>query len=381
MTLAETQRRVLPRIGRVNLAPTLLFYVGRTFLARFLVLFAGICAIVLLITTVDQLDQLASAKGTSVLTAFLMALLKLPQLAQEIMAFAVLFTGMATLWRLTRTNELVVARAAGVSVWQMLAPVVLISVLIGVVTTTVLNPVSSVMLRRFEQLQARYTGDTGSTLSVSETGLWLRQANENGRAVIHARRVRQSDMTLFDVIVFRFDNASTFTGRIDATRAQLDDGRWVLSEALVTEPGGEGARREARVSVPTELTADKIYQSFAPPETISFWRLPEFVQLLENAGFAADAHRLQFHRLLAKPLLFAGMVLLAAVFSLRQHRRGGVAVTITLGVLTGFAVFVLSNLVFAFGLSATLPVPIAAWTPSLIIVMLGAASLLHLEDG
>ncbi|MBK1669488.1 LPS export ABC transporter permease LptG [Rhodovibrio sodomensis] len=380
MSVAAPQRRTLPRLGRGNLAPTLLIYLGRTFLTRFLVLFAGISAIVLLITTVDQLDQLASAKGASLLTAVQMALLKLPQLAQEVMAFAVLFAAMATFWRLTHTNELVVVRAAGVSVWQMIAPAVLIALLIGALTTTLLNPLSSVMLKRFEQLQARYTGDADATLSVSETGLWLRQANDGGRAVIHAQRVRQSDMTLFDVVVFRFDQADRFQSRIDADRARLADGRWILKDALLTEPGGDGTRR-AQVAVPTDLTADKIYQSFSPPETISFWRLPEFIRLLENAGFAADPHRLQFHRLLAKPILFAGMVLLAAIFSLRQHRRGGVALTIFGGVLTGFGVFVLSNLVFAYGLSATFPVPIAAWTPSLIIVMLGAAGLMHLEDG
>jgi lipopolysaccharide export system permease protein len=309
-----------------------------------------------------------------------MALLRLPQLAQEVMAFAVLFSAMATFWRLTRTNELVVARAAGVSVWQMVAPAAALAALIGVAASTLLNPLSSVLLQRFERLEARHTGETASTLSVSETGLWLRQANGSGRAVIHAQRVRQADMTLFDVVVFRFDAADRFTRRIDAERARLADGRWVLRDALLTAPGRDGTR-EARVAVPTELTADKIYRSFAPPETVSFWRLPEFVDLLENAGFAAEPHRLQFHRLLAKPLLFAGMVLLAAVFSLRQHRRGGVAATIAAGVLTGFGVFVLSNLVFAFGLSATLPVPVAAWTPALIVAMLAAATLLHLEDG
>jgi lipopolysaccharide export system permease protein len=296
------------------------------------------------------------------------------------MPFAVLFAGMATFWRLTRTNEFTVMRAAGVSVWQLTGPAVVIALLIGVVTTTVLNPLSAVMLERFERLEARYTGDGQSTLSVSETGLWLRQANADGRAVIHAQRVRQADMTLFDVVVFRFDDANTFQRRIDAKQARLGEGRWVLTDALLTAPGGEGVRRE-QVGVPTELTADKIYQSFAPPETIAFWRLPEFIQLLENAGFAAEPHRLQFHRLLAKPILLAGMVLLAAIFALRQQRRGGVALTIVAGVLTGFGVFVLSNLVFAYGLSATIPVLFAAWTPAVIIVMLGTASLLHLEDG
>lgn len=380
MTLTGQRASRLPRIRRGGLAPTLLVYIARTFVSRFLVLFGGITAIVLLATTIDQLDQISTAAEGSLLAALEMALLKLPQLIQEVMPFAILFTAMATFWRLTRTNELVVARAAGVSVWQLLMPAVALAVAVGVLTTTVLNPVSSVMLRRFEQLEARYAGDEGSTFSVSETGLWLRQANEEGRAVIHAQRVRQSDMTLFDVIVFRFSDGNTFESRIDADQATLGDGQWILRDALVSAPGRE-ERRGERITVPTELTPDKIYSSFAPPETISFWRLPEFIGLLENAGFAVEPHRLQLHRLLAKPFLFAGMVLLAAIFSLRQHRRGGVAATIAVGVLTGFGVFVLSNLVFAIGLAGTLPVIIAAWTPALIILMLGVASLLHLEDG
>ena len=380
MTLTGQRASRLPRLRRVGLAPTLLVYIARTFVSRFLVLFGGITAIVLLATTIDQLDQISTEADASLLAALEMALLKLPQLIQEVMPFAILFTAMATFWRMTRTNELVVARAAGVSVWQLLMPAVALAVAVGLLTTTVLNPVSSVMLRRFEQLEARYSGDEGSTFSVSETGLWLRQAHQDGRAVIHAQRVRQSDMTLFDVIVFRFSDGNTFESRIDADQATLGDGKWVLRDALVTAPGQE-ERRGERITVPTELTADKIYNSFAPPETISFWRLPEFIGLLENAGFAVEPHRLQLHRLLAKPFLFAGMVLLAAIFSLRQHRRGGVAATIAVGVLTGFGVFVLSNLVFAIGLAGTLPVIIAAWTPALIILMLGVASLLHLEDG
>ena len=53
---------------------------------------------------------------------FEMALLKLPNMGQQIMPFAVLFGSMLAFTRLTRTNELVVARAAGVSVWHLLTP-------------------------------------------------------------------------------------------------------------------------------------------------------------------------------------------------------------------------------------------------------------------
>lgn len=380
MTQQALPARLPARRRGLGLPVTLAVYLGRSFLARFVTLFGGICAIVLLVTTVEQLDQLASVEGVSLLVAFQMALLKLPELAQEVMPFAILFSAMATFWHMTRTHELVVARSAGISVWQLLAPAVLLAVLVGVLTTTVLNPASSVLLRRFEELQARYTGSNDPALAVAKSGLWLRQVNDSGRQVIHARRVSESNVVLFDVIVFRFSRDNRFESRIDAAQARLQSGKWVLNDALLTEPEEPG-RTVARTTVPTDLTPDKIYNSFAPPETISFWKLPAFIDLLESAGFAAEPHRLQLHRLLAKPVLLAAMVLLAAVFSLRPHRHGGVIVTIVSGVLAGFGIYVLSNLVFALGLSATLPVVMAAWTPAVVTLMLGVAILLHLEDG
>ena len=51
-----------------------------------------------------------------------MAALKLPHTAQDVMPFAILFGTMLVFWRLTRSNELVAARAAGVSVWGFLTP-------------------------------------------------------------------------------------------------------------------------------------------------------------------------------------------------------------------------------------------------------------------
>ena len=60
-----------------------------------------------------------------------MAALKLPHTAQDVMPFAILFGTMLAFWRLTRSNELVVARAAGVSVWGFLTPAILVALLVG----------------------------------------------------------------------------------------------------------------------------------------------------------------------------------------------------------------------------------------------------------
>ena len=91
--------------------------------------------------------------------------------------------------------------------------------------------------------------------------------------------------------------------------------------------------------------------------------------------------RLHFQALLALPLLTATMAVVAAGFSMRPARRGGVARMIGGGVAAGFALFMISKLAEEFGQSGTLPVVLAAWAPAAAGLLLAVALLLHMEDG
>ncbi|MHA1600170.1 MAG: LPS export ABC transporter permease LptG [Alphaproteobacteria bacterium] len=368
-----------PLIRRLRLSPTLSAYVARQYATWLLIYYAGLVGIIFLVSTVDLLDRLSS-KDASLGIVLSMVLLKLPYLSQEVTPFTVLFSGLSCFWRMTRSNELVVTRAAGISVWQILLPVLSVAILVGVVTVAVLNPLASLLLGRFEQMEAKYIHNNDSALSVSSAGLWLRQADLNGQSVIHAQRATHNPLVLHQVIVFQFEDKDRFVGRIDAARAELEPGRWILYEAWQTQPGIRADFAE-RIEIKSNLTREKILDSFAPPETVSFWSLPGFIDLLTEAGFSAVRHKLQYHRLLATPFLLSAMVLLAATFSLRPQRRGRVMLVILSGVLAGFLLYFLSNFVFALGLSARIPVILAAWTPAGVCMMLGVATLLHLEDG
>ncbi len=369
----------LPTIKRLRLSPTLSAYIGRLFFVWFAAIFLALSGITLVASLVDLLDRIAN-KDVALGMAVEMALLKLPFLGQELLPFSLLFAAMGTFWRLNRTHELVVTRAAGISVWQFLLPILAVGLTIGVVAVAAFNPLAASLLGRYERLEAIHIENKTSSLAVAQSGLWLRQADRIGQSVIHARRASEDSMQLVDVIVFRFTDEDRFVERIDADRAELREGHWLLSQAWLSRPGKQ-SRFAERIEVETGLTREKILDSFAPPETVSFWSLPSFITLLEEAGFSALQHKLQLHRLLAVPLLFAAMILLAATFSLRPQRRGRVGLLVLGGVITGFLLYFVSNFVFALGLSAKIPVVLAAWTPAAVSMMIGVATLFHLEDG
>lgn len=363
-------------------SPTMSRYILRQFLLWFMVMFVAMVTVIGLIDAVELLRRGTNKPDATASIITGMALLRAPFLAQEAIPFAVMFGGIFTFLKMTRNHELVVVRAAGVSVWQFLAPPLIAAILIGVLNVTVLNPLSAVMLSQFEELEGRYFTGRSSLLAVSSQGIWLRQTGSDGtgQTVVHAARAQPDELLLEDVIVFEFAEDDQFISRVDAESARLLDGRWELSNAWLTKPTRAGVFA-AQHELPTDLTADKIQESFASPETVAFWNLPRFIRVLEETGFSPVAHRLQFHALLAEPILLAAMVLIAAIFSLRLTRRGGTLLLVAAGVLTSFFLFLLTNVVQALGLGASVPVILAAWTPAGFCLLAGVTMLLHLEDG
>ncbi|WP_298720745.1 LPS export ABC transporter permease LptG [uncultured Ferrovibrio sp.] len=359
---------------------TLSMYFGRHYFMAILTVFIVLAVLAFSFDTVELLRRASKVPDAPLGLVLEMSLLKLPSLLSKLFPFAVLFGGMLALSRLTRSQELTVSRAAGVSVWQFLFPGLAIAFLLGVFVVTVYNPLSAAMLTRYEAIEAKALRGRSSMLAVSSGGLWLREADATGQIVIHALRVAQQGVRLHDAILFYFEGNDHFVKRIDAATAFLEEGHWSLQNVVISYPDRPTERYQT-LRVATSLTFDRIQESFASPSTISFWELPSFIATLEAAGFSAVRHRLHFYSLLALPVLLCGMFLVAASFSLRLTRRGGIGFMLAGGVGTGFLLYFSVELTQPFGLNGTLPVPLAAWAPTAVFFMLGTSLLFHLEDG
>lgn len=359
---------------------TLSLYFARQYLVGFGVVLGVLAAVIVVFDVAELMRRGMSREGVGYFLILEMAALQLPFLLQKVLPIAALFGGMLTFLRLTRSHQLVVARGAGVSVWQFMAPALGLAVGIGVFAILVFDPIASAAVSRFEQLEGRYLRGQASFLAVSESGLWLRQSGPEGQSVIHAVEVRGQGEELRGVTIFLYRGADTFDSRIDAETAVLRPGFWQLANVLLTGPDRAPERHELYEHA-TTMTLAQIQDSFAPPETLSFWELPGFIATLQAAGFSALNHRIHWHSLLSSPLLLFAMVLIAASFSLRLSGRGNAGLWVIGGVLAGFVIYVVSDVVIALSLSGAVPVVLAAWTPAGVCVLLGTAALFHLEDG
>ncbi|MDE1153199.1 MAG: LPS export ABC transporter permease LptG [Micavibrio sp.] len=360
---------------------TLFRYISTHFLRNMLIAIVVLLGLIFVIHTIELLRRAAARPDVSFRLVVEMSALVLPQYAQRMLPFSVLFGAIYSCWKLNNTHELVVIRAAGISAWQFLSPMIATALAFGIFATTVINPVSSIFISKYNQMENTYLNAATSLVSVSRTGIWLRQPlQDDGYAILHSAAFDQKEWRLSDVSIIFFDKADNFTKRIDSPVAVLKDGYWEIQQAVTNERKGDPVHT-ALEKLPTELTGQKIEESFADPETISFWSLPDYIHIMEETGFPAVRLHIQLQALLAKPLLFMAMVLLAATFSLRPPRFGGAGAMIALGVAAGFFIFFMESMLNTFGISQKIPVYMAAWTPAIVSLLLGITALLHLEDG
>lgn len=359
---------------------TLSRYLAKIYAIAFLQLLGILLGIAYLFDTVELLRRAAKFQNVPISLTLQMGLLKLPEIGQIILPFAVLFSALYTFWLLARRHELVIVRAAGLSVWQFLAPIIGVAMFIGVFHMSVINPIGAMMIARYQVLEANYLQAKENTVSIGEQGLWLRQKTGEGGVIMHAQKVKMPEWQMADVTTFYFTAAGDFVRRLDAKSAKLEDGRWLFRGVTVNEGRNKPEKKDDEI-LATNLTITEIEDSFSTPEQTPFWMLPSYIRTMEATGFDSKKLRIHFQTLLAQPLLFAAMVVLAATVSLRMARFQPTTLLIGAGVVIGFVVFFASSFLKALGASDQIPVLLAAWFPPLIALALGVSVILTTEDG
>jgi lipopolysaccharide export system permease protein len=357
---------------------------GRYFAGRFVISALGVFAsIFVLLVLVDYIEMVRKTSGLASASAILVAetsLFRVPQLLEKMMPFCILIGAMTCYLALSRRLELVVARAAGVSAWQFIAPALVSSILLGTLATLGYNPMSANLSELSKRMEAELFGSAPGGGIQDASGFWINQVNSDGQVVINAARSEQQGVRLTGLTLFRFDTDNRFKERIEAREATLEDGEWLFKSLRRFSLDSPPVDQDSWV-LPTTLTPAQVRNSFSTPETVSFWQLPTYIRSSENSGFATAGYRLQYQKLLAQPFLLAAMVMLAAAVSLRFFRMGGVQKMVLSGVGAGFLLYVLSKVTEDLSKAELMHPIAAAWLPVFVGGLTGFLALLYQEDG
>jgi lipopolysaccharide export system permease protein len=343
---------------------------------------AIIAALIMLIDFVEVSRGVGSDVDLSTTRILGLMLLKSPQVIVQLLPFVFLFGTLAAYVGLNRRSELIAMRAAGVSAWRFVLPAAGAAFILGIVTVTALGPLAASADGLFQRERSRLSGSVAG--AEQQQAIWIREGDDTRQMVIRAANQDRARAQLLNVTFFIYTNDGRgmrqFSERIDARSASLSAGRWRLTDARGAQ-AGQRAVRYATLDLPSSLADDEAFERFARPQSTPFWSLPAQITRVDAAGFSSTAYRLRLQQLLATPLMFAAMSILAAAFSLRLMRLGDLARMSTAAVVLGFGFFFINQAASAFGSAEVIPPWLAAWLPPLLTALAAFTLLFYTEDG
>ncbi|MGA9355973.1 MAG: LptF/LptG family permease [Terriglobales bacterium] len=361
--------------------PTILDdYVMRDFLL-YLAMIAGAFVTLLLVFTLFELLGDILHNGISVLTVGEYLLNVTPYfLYYPIAPMSMLLAVLVTFGLLTRTNEITAIKATGISLYRIIIPVVIASLLVAAglfLSDQLYLPYTN---KRQDELRSRIKGKPAQTY-LRPDRKWIFGQHSD----IYYYQLFDPDRDTFGgVSVFQFDPQTLqITRRVSAERARWasEMGRWVY------EQGWERTLNGSAIEEYKKFDATTFPQFGEPPayfkkevkqsSEMNYDELRRYIHDLEQSGFDVVRLRVQLQKKIAYPLITLVMAVLAIPFALSSGKRGalaGVATAIGIGVVY----WTISGLFEAMGNISQLPPTIAAWSPNLVFGFIGGYLILRM---
>ena len=369
-----------------------LYLIKQTVL-NFIYVLVVICAIIMMFDAIEILRRTSGKDDVTIAFLIQYIIAKLPETVDKIVPFIVMVSTMITFWKISKTNEFVIIRASGVSIWGVLVPVLLSIFFVGLFWIMMVNPFSAKMYELKETLSYRLNTNNPHAFVFSNKGLWIREGREdNVVAIINAKSLNLKDNILWfhDVSIIEVDENTRVKRRIEGFVATLEEsevGSKSTKKAMLNlkdvhiYKSGQKAEVLNTFAYPTKMNIQRIKDNFVDPEAISFWNLADAIKFYETSGFSVIRYQMRYLSLIALPFLLMAMVLVAGLFALKpSQRQGGVLWMIIFGIATGFVVYFSSQVVGTFGLKSYIPIWFAVWAPTIVIASISISVYLQKEE-
>jgi len=319
-------------------------YIAKTILSS-----TGLVLLVLLglYTFMDFIGELEDVgKGEYQLAeVFSYLALSMPKRFYELLPVAALLGSVLGLGSLASQSELVVMRAAGISIQKISQAVMVVAfvlMLIALFVGEVIRPPAEQKAREIQSM-----AQTGTVGTRSENGFWTRDGNHFN----HIQRILP-DGRFSGISIYEFDDDNHLRNVTKAKEARYDAGNWTLSDVVQSTLDSRGVEVRAveYAQWQSTLNPGMVNIVIVPPEFLPVWSLVEYINYLETNRQSVGQYQMAFWMKIMMPLSSAVMVFLAVPFVFGPLRAAPIGGRILAGALVGIGFHLFNQSFQQFGL-------------------------------
>jgi lipopolysaccharide export system permease protein len=354
-------------------------YVVREYLKIFCLALGSLILIYLIVLFFQKVDTFVKHRAPFLLI-FEYLLYKAPEVAfQWTLPYAILVATLLSLGMLSRHSEITAMKAGGISLYRIAIPLLFIAFLMSLISflgNEHLVPLTNQKSRYLLDIKVYRESPTSSFKNYK---IWY----HSGHRVYNIQLLDPEKKILKGFTLYQFDDQFRCVQRVDAREVKLVDGKWWLSNGAVRDFDQSGSIRTTQF-VEMEYDLQEHWDAFQTIERrsreMSYTELRNYIQKVQASGYDATRYLVDLYSKYSFPFLNVIMVLIGIPFALKTGRSGGVALSIGISVVIGFAYGVTFYIFLSFGKSGVLSPLLSAWTPTLLFGLAGIFTLMSIRQ-
>jgi lipopolysaccharide export system permease protein len=302
-----------------------------------------------------------------ILQAMFYVLMELPRDVYQLFPMAGLIGCLMGLGLLASSSELVVMRAAGVSLWQITRAVfIAILIMVGIVTVLgeAIGPHTILHGERFKALER-----SGGQAVATTGGVWLRDGQDFIRI-----QIVQATNELAGVTRYSFNSQHQMTGVTYAANAHYKHGVWQLQQVLESKIAADGTITTSKAPTGTwlmQLNPSVLKIAQVDPDEMTLSKLYQWIEYRKQNGLRYNNYSLTLWQRIFQPLATCVMMLLAIPFIFGPLRSATMGLRLVSGVIVGFGFYILNQVFGPISLVYQFPPILAAIVPMLLFAGVG----------
>ncbi len=337
-------------------------YLMRTILASTLLVLAVLLALATLFEFIGELDNKMGDYGIP--QALIYSVLRLPQVAFQMLPMATLIGALLGLGGLATSSELIVMRSAGLSVGKLAGMVAITGVVIMVITALIgeyIGPPLDYYARTMRN-EARFQQDERN----SGNAAWVKV----GPVILHLERVN-SEFEFGGIYLFRFNEDNSLRSIARAENSGIDDSdKWILENFRETRFQDDGVQvvESSRAVESFDLSGDMLGITLVKPVSLSAKGLISYIRYLRKNNLSSERYETELWSRVSTTVTVVIMPVLALAFVFGALRVAGSGGRLMIGVLIGLGYYLASEMIANSGQVYDLNPAFVTWLPSLALL-------------
>jgi len=307
----------------------------------------------------------------------LLSVIIVPSLLYNMFPFIILISGIWFFLKMKNNDEITAMKVSGMSNFSIMLIPGIISVLLGIFFITSFNPITSVLVKKYEMIKGSYEKDQDYLAAITENGIWIKEKNLNKNNIIKSSYLKGEN--LINLSIYEFDQDNNFVKRIEAKSANISSLTWHLKEVKIIDNDGNLLSNNSEIiNYNSIYDLEKIKTLYSNLDTVSFWNIKNEIRLLKDRGYSTREMETKLHKSLSFPFFLLAMILLSGVFTLGiEFKQNKMMSYVFITVITCVLIHFFNDFSSALGKTGKLSIEIAVWMPILIIFIFSSVGIIY----